>query len=173
VSEIFPAEEIWGFFFLREDFSILNTQIMGEPHRLASPGLSDLSMDLSAYAELFGESQDPLFKGKGKSGLTPTDPLDPTVSLSPKSAQRKKLQGFITRELQDAGCLEDSGVAPCDLTVPVLPLLQRKNWLESSIPIGDGYVGNWAGAHDDVWRILKPCLRIATLLISKSALWVC
>jgi hypothetical protein len=124
---------------------------------------SDLSMDLSAYAELFGESQNPLFKGTGKSGLTPTEAIDPSLPLSPKSAktklyenyQRGILQGFTTRELEDAGCLEHPTAQPCDLKCPLHPLLQRKNWLDSDDPIGDGYSGNWGGGQDEVWRVLK------------------
>lgn len=147
-----------------------------EPDPLGSSGLSDMSKDLSNYAELFGESQDKGFKGTGKSGLTPIEPIDPSVKLSPERVekaklhddfQRKILQGFTTQELEDAGCLDKPTARLDDLKVPIPPLLQRDKWIDSDI-LMKAYTGNWGGGRDDVWPILKPCLKsTATYLQSR------
>ena len=156
---------------------------MDSPSSIISDEVSDPTQGRSKYGKQFGEGTIPMFKGTGKSGLTPIDPVNPNVAVKPESQkerqlheayQRKYLRQFTSRELQDADSLEIENLALGGLgQVPLHPVFQRNKWSEEDEDIGDGIDGKWGGQNDKVWEVLQPCLRLATRLLENSqvGLW--
>lgn len=141
---------------------------------------------LTAWARKYGRFS----PTSHKSGFTPTAykfaTLGPTYQEPSKKYeeyQKKKLNGFTTRELGQLDCLPTRELTPGNLQNYILPMLQRENWetkplqpdfLRSALyPLKDGN-GMWSAHNDVVWNILQPILILASRILSSVYLlpWV-
>lgn len=116
-------------------------------------------------------------------GLTPLTELHRTNELSTEQQDRLKLyeefqrailNGFTVKKLQDAGCWEKQDAKKTALGgIPIHPLYQLDRWKRgrTDFMIGNGYEGSWSRQNPLVWKALRPSLKMASLLISKSHLW--
>ena len=139
------------------------------------------SLPPTELAQRYGESQHRFFRGTGKSGITPTSPLNAPVPRPVRELrrarhheriQRARLLGFATWELKDSGCYITDNAQPSDLvgSVAIHPLFQLDKWINGVIPIGNGYPGVWEGQNSVVWDALGPSLRLATTLLTATRL---
>lgn len=131
-------------------------------------------------AETIKQQFDLFLKEKG---LTPLPEPETINNLSTEQQDRLKLyeefqrailNGFTVRELKDAGCWDKTDAKKSALSgVPIHPLYQLERWKRgrSNFMIGDGYEGSWSGQNALLWKALRPSLKVASLLISKSHLW--
>jgi hypothetical protein len=173
-------------FFLLSAFTVFYIFVkepMASPSSVASGGASEAVQGTSKYGRQFGEGTTALFKGTGKSGLTPIEAVIPNRAATTQSQQqttehedyqRRHLRGFTSRELQDADSLEIAELPMGNMNfVPIHEALRRSRWLESEFKIGGGFEGVWGGKNDKVWDILTPCLRLTTRLLSNAqvGLW--
>jgi hypothetical protein len=141
---------------------------------------------LTQWASRYG----PAAEGMDFSGYTPADLAFPkyVIGNTTEAArmgdieiieefQRTRLYGFTTRELGDLDCLPTRELAPSDLKNPIIPLLRRDRW--EVIPIQPDFTrtnlyplkngrGNWIAANDEVWKILKPVLILASRMLMSS-----
>ncbi|KAE9371096.1 hypothetical protein N431DRAFT_467304 [Stipitochalara longipes BDJ] len=119
-----------------------------------------MAQGASKYGKQFGEGTIALFHGTGKSGLTPIELVDPSISSTipiqqkareHEDYQRRYLRGFTSRELQDADSLEIEALPLGNLSgMPIHAALKRSQWTESDFKIGGGIEGVWGGKNDKV-----------------------
>lgn len=129
--------------------------------------------------------------GTHRSGFTPLEYLFPRqIPDSEKQSirdredfQRRELCGFTTRELAQLDVISDRELKKGNLENCIHPLLARDRW-ENEPPqpsFTRDYLyplhnenGLWSSDNPDVWRVLEPCLKLASrFLVSMHALpWV-
>jgi hypothetical protein len=98
--------------------------------------------------------------------------------------QRKKLQGFTTRELTqlDAITASSRNLPPATLANDIIPLLQKYRWEKTPpkaftrtdlYPLSNGN-GLWVMDNPEVARIMEPILRLASRILLSSYMlpWV-
>jgi hypothetical protein len=97
--------------------------------------------------------------------------------------QRRELYGFTTRELAQLDVISDRTLKPGNLKNGIHPLVARDRWEDKPpqpsftrdylYPLKNGN-GYWSSENPAVWRVLEPCLRLASrFLLSMHALpWV-
>jgi hypothetical protein len=173
-------------FFLLSAFTafyIVVKEPMASPSSVASGGASEAVQGTSKYGKQSGEGTIALFKGTGKSGLTPIEAVDPNRAATTQSQQqatehedhqRRHLRSFTSRELQDADSLEIAELPMGNMNfVTIHEALRQSRWLESEFKIDGGFECVWGGKNDKVLDILGPCLRLTTRLLSNAqvGLW--
>jgi hypothetical protein len=136
----------------------------------------------TSLAQKYGESTATVFIDTGKSGFTPQTPHTPSKPRSPRSLiaghniryyQMNFFQGFTTAQLSMLGAIDGGQIVrPSDLQA-IHPLYAREQWeveVDSEMalyPLGNGREGYWAAADEEVWKLLRPCLALATMFITK------
>jgi len=126
-----------------------------------------------------------------KSGLTPIDYLFPRQISAAKQQelreserfQQSRLYGFTTRELGQLDALCTRDLVPGNLQNGIVPFLQRDSWEKVPAqpdfqrsrlyPVKNG-TGMWIADNDEVWKVLEPCVRVASRLLLSTYLlpWV-
>ena len=143
--------------------------------------MADEEPQPTEYAKRYGVEQRNRWKSKGQSGLSPLDPPDPNITLSEESIQdrqhrngyqRRNLKGFTSRELLDSGCLNNDYAPSNGLTNPIHPMLQLDRWRAGDIPLPGSLPGVWEAQNPLVAAILEPSLKLATLILHSSPLWL-
>jgi hypothetical protein len=84
-----------------------------------------------------------------------------------ENVQRQRMYGRTSHEIYEAGGFGNSYLKPCNLDNPICPLYDRHIWLSGTESYFGG-TGYWEAANDDIWEILLPSLRLASLLIVNS-----
>ncbi|KAE8448656.1 hypothetical protein EG329_009081 [Mollisiaceae sp. DMI_Dod_QoI] len=112
-----------------------------------------------------------------KSYLTPILPANP-MNLRPaelqiraetEAYQRRTLRGFPTSELIDLGVIKSDKLNLNPLDNPIDPIFSQSRWTETpltSIYIPGHGMALWTAQNNIVWSALKPCLRLATHILS-------
>jgi len=141
--------------------------------------------NLTEHAKRYGKSYwvDFYPPEAGKSGLTPIDPpLDlSTLPLNEQEhwdeierMQRFDMAGFTSWELVDIGCLRTNKYDEPDpdglAEINIHPFFRRSRWIDSDIPIGEGFEGTFSASNDILWKALLPGLKFATLAFKSSGL---
>lgn len=122
---------------------------------------------------------------KKRSGFTPVKPALPLLGvqnqpdtdqlqgdLRTKDFQRENLYNLTTQQLIDIGSISDLPLKPSSLPNFIIPFLDRDNWWDGYSAKFRGYrigklkEGNWSATNEHVWNILKPCLNIASRMLS-------
>lgn len=144
------------------------------------------SPELTQFAQKYGPRD-----GQRESGLSPLEYSFPRqVSEDEKESnilreefQRNKLYEFTTRELVQLDVISDQKLKGPNLQNGIIPMLGRDRW-ESQPPqpsFTRNYLyslwngrGLWSSENPEVWRVLEPCLRLASrILLSLNTLpWV-
>ncbi|KAI9736493.1 MAG: hypothetical protein M1818_006003 [Claussenomyces sp. TS43310] len=125
-----------------------------------------------------------------KSGHTPLTPwkIGDTLPSEQRLSLRgniKKYQQSLQRGFDGAELLASESLAHYqevrvpNLTNPIHPIFARERWqTRETLPkyqacedIGDGSLGQWHAGNPVVWDMLKPCLQLASLMISNSHCW--
>ncbi|KAG4027309.1 hypothetical protein MFRU_031g00570 [Monilinia fructicola] len=122
----------------------------------------------------------------GKSGLTPREHTTTLGKNKRKNRsektpvdleiyQRKRFNGFTNLDLDSIQALAalDTNVIHQNLENPIHPCFALERWVvESQMPKHKGAIpilgreeGFWIANNPVVWRMLKPCLRLATLML--------
>lgn len=120
-----------------------------------------------------------------KSGFTPVKPVLPLLGaqnqptteqlkleLQTQDFQREMLYGLTTQQLIDIGSISELPLKPSSLQNFIIPFLDRDNWWDGNATNFSGYrigklkPGNWSATNEHVWDILKPCLIIASRMLS-------
>jgi hypothetical protein len=142
--------------------------------------------NLTPWAKRYGA-----LPGTNKSGLTPIDYLFPAPTSATQSQevfqseqfQQFKLMGFTTRELGQLDALCTRDLVPGNLSNGILSFLQRDAWERRPARPEfqrkyfyrvKGSSGTWIARNDEVWRVLEPCVRLATRILMSTYLlpWV-
>jgi hypothetical protein len=141
---------------------------------------------ISEFARMYGP-----YKDTAHSRFTPVEYSFPRhitqeeVETSEKREifQRKRLRGFTTEELAALDTISDRKLKDGNLRNGIHPVLARDRWenapLTSSFqrtqlyPV-EGGTGLWSSDNDEVWRVLEPCMKLASrILLSIHVLgWV-
>ena len=119
-----------------------------------------------------------------RSGFTPVKPSLPLLGaqnlpttaqlqeeLKTQDFQRERLYDLTTQQLIDIESISDAPMKPSSLQDVIIPFLRQDNWWIGNeqgfkgYPIGAGK-GIWAASNPDVWDILKPCLYVASRMLS-------
>jgi hypothetical protein len=145
-----------------------------------------MATNQTLFALRYGITGDGLnsFGSTEKSGLTPLG--YPAAGLNAQRSyirsfhrkyQRKYLRGFESADLEAAGALSDPDIHASDLGRHIHPMFARHNW-ETEVPkhlafypLRHGAQGYWEARNDDVWRILKPILALASKFVFNSHFW--
>ncbi|KAL2063401.1 hypothetical protein VTL71DRAFT_5206 [Oculimacula yallundae] len=143
----------------------------------------------SSYALKYGIHPGAPF-GPGKSGLTPVAPsfgvAQPSIQTLrdlTENYQRRVLNGYTSRELEELDCLTNRQLHPNDLTNHILPIFQQSNWSQaSSQPYpeldestlgadihGKPRIGKipWNGSDPRIWMHLEPCVKLACQILCR------
>jgi hypothetical protein len=141
---------------------------------------------LTQYARMYGP-----IPGQTYSGLTPIAPTFPrpqTKSVQPNMPekelyQRRRCLGFTTRELEQLDVLSNRKLNDGNLRNEILPLMAWDRWETKPpspywkrnylYPVQNG-TGYWTVDNPEVWRVLEPCVRLATrhLMSMHCLAWV-
>jgi hypothetical protein len=129
---------------------------------------------LTDFARLYGHNPNENF-----SKLTPVIPPFPgresvaerQFRLQKEQYQRENLLGFTTRELANLDVISDRALKTGNLQNCILRIMSQDRWETSPpyphwprdifYPVNNGH-GFWTVSNPDVWRILEPCLRMAS-----------
>lgn len=141
---------------------------------------------LSTFAQKYG----PLPR-QNHSGLTPLAPSFPwprtknlqNPLLQREAHQRNVLMGFTSQELAQLDIISDRDLKEPNLQNAIHPIMARNRWegqpphpryyRDYMYPLLSGK-GFWTVGNPDVWKVLEPCLRLASrFLMSMHCLpWV-
>lgn len=125
-----------------------------------------------------------------KSGFTPIDYTFPSKISAAReneitaieALQTHRFYGFTARELGQLDALCTRDLVPGNLKNGIVPFLRRENW--EKVPYAhfsrkhlypvEGGTGMWIADNDEVWKVLEPCVRLASrILLSVELLpWV-
>ena len=91
-----------------------------------------------------------------------------------KQYQQRRLSQFTITELQDLDCWDKLDALPTDFdkNVPIHPIYQVGNWRRRTLSIGDTYPGLWDIRRKPVRDTLMPSLRLASLFLVNSGIWL-
>jgi hypothetical protein len=140
------------------------------------------------WAQKYGVAREKWLQHYGKSGISPLL-LFNALARPPRTLQEWKLrsladlyqrtnfEGFTTRNMIRAGAIgEQISIRPSDLT-EIHPLFARERWHTALprhlafYPLGHGNPGYWKADNDEVWKVLKPCLALASRFVDNTELW--
>lgn len=130
--------------------------------------------DLTEYARIYGPKGNESY-----SGLTPIALMFPEKQTKEEreymqgreAFQRDNLLGFTSRELAELDVISSRKLKDGNLRNGILPIMERDRW-ETRPPYPHwrrnhlykvtNAPGYWSVDNPDVWRVLEPCLRLAS-----------